>query len=64
MNLKREESVTIKFDDPVSGLKGHVTIETSVEGVSVSGTQNSLPFNLDLPRDLWQAIVNELKAFL
>lgn len=64
MNLKREESVTIKFHDEGSGFKGHVTIETSVEGVAVSGTQGGIQFNLDLPCELWRAIVEELKAFL
>ena len=34
MNLKREESVTIKFHDEESGFKGYVTIEASVEGGS------------------------------
>ena len=64
MNLKREESVTIKFHDEESGFRGHVTIEASVEGVAVSGTQGGIQFNLDLPPELWRAIIEELRNFL
>jgi len=64
MNLKREESVTIKFHDEESGFKGYVTIEASVEGVAVSGTQGGIQFNLDLPHELWRAIIDELRNFL